>query len=452
MQAVEAEMKGLIVQLVQDFLIGHHLGSKVEVENGVVAVENGVVAVVVVAVVEAVVAEEKKRSLDRKRKMKRNNCMDQNQENVCRLPRTCSILSSQLLGKHEQLKPRRRSYIKEKLRKLNLAKTAKEQLPWDPDNLISITMSEANQKMVIELLAELQSNFADGGSAGSSSVHFLDVSEMKHVSVVDTTGTPSSVGDKRIEPSGWSCGTCKFINTEMSHLMCSMCGTLRSELSFQHSSLRCTHKQRQQYQWRESPVTLVDKTCILCLYPQTVPRDKYSCLCWWNPYRIANQVRVVVTGTDGSTPGTVTIPAIVARARVVTSYVVVTSSVCITTVIIILTLVDIVAPGTNQFVMWTVTRAALIVGSACCLSSELSMFAHASPCSAGNAIRMHKHHYLLAAMWQDHGLSCCLCHKIAVGHGIHITTQAGTRDTVQVVLDEAHSCRIMTVIVSTGRC
>ena len=112
MQAVEVEMKRLIVQLVQDFLIGHHLGSKV-------VVENGVVAVVVVAVVVAVVEEEKKRSLDRKRKMKRNNCMDQNQENVCRLPRTCSILSSQLLGKHEQLKPRRRSYIKEKLRKLN---------------------------------------------------------------------------------------------------------------------------------------------------------------------------------------------------------------------------------------------------------------------------------------------------------------------------------------------
>jgi hypothetical protein len=98
--------------------------------------------------------------------------------------------------------------------------------------------------------------------------------------------------------------------------------------------------------------------------------------------RSANQVRVVVTGTDGSTPGTVTIPAIVTRARVVISYVVVTSSVCITTVIIIVTLVDIVAPGTNQFVMWTVTRAALIVGSACCLSSELSMFARAGPAHA----------------------------------------------------------------------
>ena len=30
--------------------------------------------------------------------------------------------------------------------------------------------------------------------------------------------------------AGWSCGSCTFINTEMSHLMCSMCGTQRSSV------------------------------------------------------------------------------------------------------------------------------------------------------------------------------------------------------------------------------
>ena len=35
--------------------------------------------------------------------------------------------------------------------------------------------------------------------------------------------------DKFVSTSAeWSCGSCTFINTAMSHLMCSMCGTQRS--------------------------------------------------------------------------------------------------------------------------------------------------------------------------------------------------------------------------------
>jgi len=87
--------------------------------------------------------------------------------------------------------------------------------------------------------------------------------------------------------------------------------------------------------------------------------------------RSANQVSVFVTVTDGSTwvrhGTTITIPAGVTCARVGSTYVVVTRSVGTTTVIAIGTLVDIVASGTNQFVMATVAvaRLALIVIPAC---------------------------------------------------------------------------------------
>ena len=87
--------------------------------------------------------------------------------------------------------------------------------------------------------------------------------------------------------------------------------------------------------------------------------------------RSANQVSVFVAVTDGSTwvrhGTTITIPAGVTCARVGSTYVVVTRSVGTTTVIAIGTLVDIVASGTNQFVMATVAvaRLALIVIPAC---------------------------------------------------------------------------------------
>ena len=130
-------------------------------------------------------------------------------------------------------------------------------LPWKQENLISITMSQANQQMVIDLLSELEADFADGNNYFLEDVE-LDTTiegtnnedDMNGNLLSTTSSTTSSTASSSMNTdfitakpttnnsnnsnvncdiTQWSCQTCTFINTAMSHLTCSMCGSERND-------------------------------------------------------------------------------------------------------------------------------------------------------------------------------------------------------------------------------
>ena len=99
-------------------------------------------------------------------------------------------------------------------------KQALEKLPWNPENLIDVTMSESNQRMVVDLLCELQANFNEGSD------YFLEGVSEDIIPMTDAAAANSDLGldeeNERIT-STWSCTICTFLNTDMSHLACKMC-------------------------------------------------------------------------------------------------------------------------------------------------------------------------------------------------------------------------------------